>query len=114
MKFFDKSYGYKRELYLKTIAPYIDVHVIKVIIGMRRSGKSILLRQLIAYLMEEKKVRDNEILYIDKEQKIFDFLKDDDDLYKYVDEKKPRYLFVDEVQEIKGWEKAIASFHKEN
>lgn len=114
MNDFYKNYGYKRELYLKAVEPYINVHVIKVIIGIRRSGKSILLRQLISHLIEEKKVKENEILYIDKESTDFDFLQNHLDLHNYVREKKPRYLFVDEVQEIERWEKAIASFHKEH
>lgn len=114
MNDFYKNSEYKRELYLEAVAPYIDKHVIKVIIGMRRSGKSVLLRQLICYLMEERKVEENKILYIDKELDTFDFLRDRHDLSQYVNEKKPNYLFIDEVQEIKDWEKAVASFHKEH
>lgn len=108
-----KSYGYKRDSYLKDIKHYIGKDIIKIIVGMRRSGKSVLMTQIISYLIKERNINEAQILYIDKESLAFDFLKTYMDLYNYVKEKNPKYIFVDEVQEISGWEKAIASFHKE-
>lgn len=108
-----KNYVYKRNKYLKDIERYIGKDIIKVIVGMRRSGKSVIMRQIISYLVKERNVPEVQILYIDKESLAFDFLKNYMDLYNYVKERKPKYIFVDEVQEILGWEKAIASFHKE-
>lgn len=108
-----KSYVYKRNRYLKDIERYIRKDIIKVIVGMRRSGKSVLMRQVISYLVKEQNVPEAQILYIDKESLAFDFLKNYTDLYNYVKERNPKYIFVDEVQEILEWEKAIASFHKE-
>lgn len=107
-----KNYGYKRNKYLKEIEHYIEKDIIKVIIGMRRSGKSVLMRQIIA-CFRERNVNEAEILYVDKESLAFDFLKNYMDLYNFVKERNAKYVFVDEVQEIEGWEKAIASFHKE-
>lgn len=108
-----KSYVYKRNKYLKDIERYIGKDIIKVIVGIRRSGKSVLMRQVISYLKKERNVREGQILYIDKESLAFDFLKNYMDLYNYVKERHPKYIFIDEVQEILGWEKAIASLHKE-
>lgn len=105
---------HNRSLYLRQIERYIGKNIIKVLIGIRRSGKSVLMRQLIEHLHNKFSVANNKILYIDKEDLSFDFIKNYDDLYKFVNEKKPSYLIVDEVQEIEDWEKAIASFHKKN
>lgn len=80
---------------------------------MRRSGKSFFLRQIIDDL-KEKGVRDNQILCIDKDSLDFDHIKDYKDLNRFVEEslktKKKKYLFIDEVQEIENWQKAIISF----
>lgn len=113
MNSFNESYGYKRKKYLKAIEPFIGKGIIKVIVGMRRSGKSVLMRQLISYLIEEQKVHEEQIVYVDKESLAFDFLKNYMDLYNYVKERNPKHIFIDEVQEVQGWEKAIASFNKE-
>ena len=98
-----------RKNYLKTIKPFIDKSVIKVIIGMRRSGKSFFLRQIINLIGKEK-----QIVYIDKENLDFKGIKDFNDLDEYVsskiDKRKKTYLFIDEIQDISGWEKVIASY----
>lgn len=108
----EKGKTYNRKTYLKEIDRYIDKDVIKVIVGMRRSGKSILMKQIIDHLINKRKIAEDKILYIDKESFAFDFLKTSEDLYQYVEEKQPSHLLIDEVQEIENWEKAIASFHK--
>ncbi len=107
-----KDSEYNRKVYLHEINKYINKDIIKVLVGIRRSGKSVLLRQLVTHLITNFKVAQSEILYIDKEDLSFDFLQNYDDLYSFVQTKKPRYLLIDEVQEIKNWEKAITSFHK--
>ena len=98
-----------RKNYLKSIKPFIDKSVIKVIIGMRRSGKSFFLRQIINLIGKEK-----QIVYIDKENLDFKGIKDFHDLDEYVsskiDKRQKTYLFIDEIQDISGWEKAIASY----
>lgn len=99
-----------RKNYLKAIKPFIDKSVIKVIIGMRRSGKSYFLRQIIEKLIG----KDKQVVYIDKENLDFKDIKDFNDLDEYVtskiDKRKKTYLFIDEIQDISGWEKAIASY----
>jgi len=109
-----KSTEHPRIVYLHEIERYIGKHIIKVLVGIRRSGKSVLIRQLITHIHKKLKIAPEAILYIDKEDLSFDFLKNYNDLNKYVVEKNPSYLMIDEVQEIEGWEKAIASFHKKN
>ena len=104
---------YKRNLYLNKIRPYINKPVIKVLTGMRRVGKSYLLRSIIEDLRASN-IADNQILYINKESLDFDFIRNYRDLDKYVKDclgevQAPKYLFVDEIQEIRQWELAITS-----
>ncbi len=105
---------YKRNLYIDRIKPYMNKPIIKVITGMRRIGKSCFLKLIIEKLRTEN-ISPKQILYMDKESLKFDFIQNYKDLYDYVnnffartDPKK--YLFIDEVQEISGWEKTIASY----
>lgn len=103
---------YKRSKYLEELKPHIRKHVIKVLIGMRRSGKSVLMRQVIGMLKDEG-VDESKITYIDKELYDFAFIKNAEDLHVFVKNHGGEYVFIDEVQEIEGWEKAVASLHKE-
>jgi len=108
-----RCFVYKRKIYLDRIEPFIGKPVVKVITGMRRVGKSVFLKQIIEHL-HEKNVRDEDILYIDKELLAFDFLRDYRDLETYITEKLPpgpgqKYLLVDEIQEIDQWERVINS-----
>jgi len=103
-----------RERYIKKIAPFIDKPIIKVITGMRRVGKSTILQMVVDRLKKNGVTKEN-ILLLNKELLEFDFIRDYKDLYLYVQKKLPRgtgryFLFVDEVQEIADWEKAIGSF----
>ncbi|HCJ11650.1 MAG: hypothetical protein A2Y14_01540 [Verrucomicrobia bacterium GWF2_51_19] len=102
---------YTRTFYIEKIKPFIDKPIIKVITGMRRVGKSFFLRQIQEHV--NRKV--DSVVYIDKESLEFDFIRNYTDLNDYVKGKLPRggYLFVDEIQNIEQWEKAIASLHGE-
>ncbi len=104
---------YKRNYYLSKIQPFIGRPVIKVITGMRRVGKSWFLRQLLTDL-ESREVPARNVLLVDKESLEFDHIKMYSDLNNLVTTRFRRaqgakYLFVDEIQEIKEWEKAVAS-----
>lgn len=108
---------HKRNTYLARIAPFIDKPVIKVITGMRRVGKSCFLRQLIEEIQAEQGALPNDVLYIDKESLEFEAIRTHLDLHALVrntfaQSSGKKYLFVDEVQEIDQWEKAIASLAK--
>jgi predicted AAA+ superfamily ATPase len=104
---------YKRNLYLTRILPFVDKPVIKVITGMRRVGKSYFLKQLIETLLK-RQVSSTNILYIDKESLEFEAIASYRDLYETAKATLGSltgrtYLFVDEIQEIDQWEKAISS-----
>ena len=101
-----------RKKYFEKIKPFIDKPVIKIITGMRRVGKSYFLKEII-----EKISKKNQIIFIDKDDIDFDFIQDYKDLNRYLlqelkSKKGKCYLFIDEVQEIKNWEKVIVSLHK--
>jgi len=109
---------YKRNLYIDRIKPYVNKPVIKVITGMRRVGKSYLLRLIIENFKAQKSTKDN-ILYINKESLDYDFIQNYKDLNRYVKEyfknvNGMKYLFVDEIQEIHEWEKAVTSVFSES
>ena len=104
---------YKRNLYLERIRPYLGTPVVKVLIGMRRVGKSYLMRQ-ITDLLREDGVPEENILYRDKESLDFEDIETHRDLYRAAktalsERTGPRFLLVDEIQEITDWEKAVAS-----
>ena len=100
-----------RQKYIEAIEPYIGQQIIKVFIGQRRVGKSYILLQTI----ERIKAVDNtsNILYINKEDLQFDTIKTANDLYEYVQNNTKsevkNYVFVDEIQEIVEFEKALRS-----
>lgn len=101
------------QLYEK-IAPYIDKPMIKVISGIRRCGKSTFMKLMIKRL-RDKGISKHNILYINKELLEFEFIKDYSMLNHYVKESfstnsEKKYLFIDEIQEIDQWEKALSSF----
>ncbi len=105
-----------RKGYLASINAFIDKPVVKVLKGMRRVGKSVMMRLVIEQLIGSG-VPGANILYINKESLEFEALKDYRDLYRYAREyfkdavaAGRRYILIDEIQEIEGWEKAVASF----
>ncbi len=105
---------YKRNIYLNRIRPFLGKPVIKIITGMRRVGKSCLLRQVIQQLQEEDGVRPDNILYIDKESLDYEHIETYRDLHDtavsaFSGKQGQCYLLIDEVQEIEEWERAVAS-----
>lgn len=103
----------KRELYLNKIRPFIDSDLIKVIIGIRRCGKSVLMKQIISEI-KEKHVDDAHIIYLNFEDLQFSFIENEIDLYRYIKDKiqdeGKYYLLFDEIQNVNNFEKAINSF----
>ncbi len=102
----------KREIYLEKLIGFQDTEPVKVITGIRRCGKSSLLKLMIRHL-KEIGISPNQI--IDMNFESYDF-KDmtSDDVYHYVKKQvlpdKRMYLFFDELQRIDGWENAINAF----
>ena len=103
-----------RENYINKLIPFIDKDIIKVFVGQRRVGKSYMLFQIIEHIIKKNPTAN--IIYINKELIDFDFIKDYKDLIEYIrnnsiDEKN--YLFIDEIQDIEGFEKALRSLSAE-
>ena len=99
-----------RPLYLDKIMPFVDTPFVKILTGVRRCGKSTILKMIIKKLREEKHVDDEQILSYR-----FDSMEYEDmttkELYLELESKiiqsKKTYLFLDEIQEIEGWEKVV-------
>jgi len=105
-----------RPVYTERIRPFIDKEIIKVISGQRRVGKSYILFQLMTEIKQANPSAN--IIYINKELKPHEGITDDTKLYQYVkenlNEDNKNYLFVDEIQEIEHFEKALRSLLVEN
>ena len=103
----------KRDEYIKKIVPFIDKDVIKVLTGIRRSGKSVMLK----LLMEELKnigINEKQFIYINFENLKYRNLKNYERLYDFIlnkidDKYKSYYIFLDEIQEVEEWEKCVNS-----
>ena len=103
----------KRDLYLDKLIKFKDKQFIKVITGIRRCGKSTLLKLFREYLLKND-VNEKQIIYINFESMQFDDIKDYKLLYEYIKEHiikdSKTYLLLDEIQEVVHWEKAVNSF----
>lgn len=99
-----------RPLYLDKIMPFVDTPFVKILTGVRRCGKSTILKMIIKKLREEKHVDDEQILSYR-----FDSMEYEDmttkelylELKSKIIQSKKIYLFLDEIQEIEGWEKVV-------
>lgn len=103
----------KRENYLKKIRDFYHIpSLIKVICGLRRSGKSVILKQIMEEIRSSK-VEDDHIIYINFESLDYSDITTAKELDCYikslVKDKKPYYVFLDEVQKVLDFEKAINS-----
>lgn len=108
----------KREIYLEKIRDfYEETTLIKIIYGLRRSGKSVILTQIMNEI-KDKGVTDDHIIYINFESLEFSEINTAKDLDKYVKsnvkDDKLYYVFLDEIQKIKQFEKAINSLRVTN
>ena len=98
-----------REFYLNRLIEAKDTEFIKVITGVRRSGKSTLLLMFKEYLLLNG-VKEENIIHINFEFSMFDEIKDYRDLYNYIKKylvKGKSYILLDEVQNVLKWEKAV-------
>ena len=101
-----------RENYLKKMIDAKDTDFIKVVTGVRRSGKSTLLLMFRDYLLNNG-ISENNIIHMNFESGLYDEINDYKKLYNYVKDKinkKKMYLLLDEIQNVDKWEKAINSF----
>lgn len=101
----------KRPTYIDLVKPYIDKDIIKVLIGQRRVGKSYMLFQIMDEIISLHK--DPNIIYINKELHDFENIHNHNDLLDYIENKEEKigkkYIFIDEVQDIEDFEKALRS-----
>lgn len=102
----------KRELYLHKIRPFVNKPFIKVLTGIRRCGKSAILSMIREEIIESGVAPEN-IIFINFESLQYSDIENEKHLYKYVSERivsSRTYIMLDEIQEVKNWEKAINSF----
>ena len=107
---------YKREDYLKKVRSFYNDNMIKVITGIRRCGKSSLLKSIIEEL-KENGIKEKDIIYIELDKKEYKNIKNPKQLEKLIDslvvDNDFKYLFIDEVQNVKGFETVINAYKEE-
>ena len=107
-----------REKYLAKIRGFYHTEsLIKIIYGMRRSGKSVILNQIMDEILQLGVKKEN-IIYINFESLKYDFIKNAKDLYQYIESLKVNqdkyYVFLDEIQKVDDFEKGINSLRITN
>lgn len=107
---------YKRESYLNKIRGFYKDDMIKVISGIRRCGKSFFLKSIIGELLENG-INEKDIIYIELDKKGYKDIKTAKQLEKVIDKKiideDFKYLFIDEIQNVKDFESLINSYREE-
>ena len=108
----------KRENYLIKIRDfYNETSLIKIIYGLRRAGKSVILMQIIEEI-QKKGIDDEHIIYINFESLDYSYIKNAQDLNDYIKaqikDKKIYYIFLDEIQKVQDFEKGINSIRITN
>ena len=102
----------KRKMYLSRIRGFYDSDLVKILVGIRRCGKSVILEQIVDEI-KKRKVDDNHIIYINFEYVEFEDLKDYKKLNEYIKEKikdkKIYYIFLDEIQNVDKFEVVVNS-----
>lgn len=104
----------KRKFYLEKIVKLIDTEDIKVITGVRRCGKTVLLKQIIDEL-ENRGIASENIIYMSFESSKYKNIRNDDDLDEFIFSKTNNlngkfYLLFDEIQKVKNWEVSLNSY----
>lgn len=101
----------KRQEYIKQIIPFMQKSLIKVLTGQRRVGKSFLLYQLMEHILQSNP--DANLIYINFEDFAYSQIQTAEDMHSYILSKSKKgsmnYIFIDEIQEVAGFEKAIRS-----
>ena len=102
----------KREMYLSRIRGFYDSDLIKILVGIRRCGKSVILKQIMNEL-KEKKIDEKHIIYVNFEFIEFEELQDYKKLNTYIKEKiidsDKYYVFLDEIQKVEKFEEVVNS-----
>lgn len=107
---------YPREKYLKRIRPFYHSDIVKVITGIRRCGKSFLMKAIMKELLNDEKNKDR-IIYIPLDKRGFKSIKTPDQLEEriesFIKDDDFYYLFIDEVQNVKGFESVVLEYQEE-
>lgn len=105
---------FRREQYLKKIRPFYDDDLIKVITGIRRCGKSCLMATIVEEL-KERGVPEKDIVYLDLDKRGNRSIKTPDQLEAAIESRLVdddfKYLFIDEVQNVRGYEEVVNAFN---
>ena len=106
----------QRPLYLERLRPFINKNLIKVITGQRRVGKSYILKAIIREVLKMEPT--SNIVYLDLEDFAFSHIKTAEELHEEITSKlrvnTKNYIFIDEIQEVKDFEKVIRSLNLDN
>ncbi len=104
-----------RKYYADKVDSWLGKGQIIVLVGQRRIGKSFVLKD---FMLRHEVETDTNIIYIDKEKKDFDFIKNYTDLNDYIDKKfakeKHNFILIDEIQDIEEWERSVRSYRSED
>lgn len=107
---------YPREKYFKKIRPFYDSDIIKVITGIRRCGKSFILKGIMNELFE-KNVSESQILYVPLDRRGFKSIKTPEQLENKIEsmlgDEEQYYLFIDEIQNVAGFESVVHAYAEE-
>lgn len=102
-----------RPMYVERIMAYVDTPFVKILTGVRRCGKSSILKMVVAEL-KKRGVHEERILHYNFDSLQYEDIKTAKLLYEEIKAKlvsgQKTYLFLDEIQEVKSWEKAVNSF----
>ena len=106
---------YKRDKYLSKIRPFYNSDIVKVITGIRRCGKSCILKTIMNELISDGK--EDRIIYIPLDKRGYKNITTPEQLEskieEYIKDNKQYYLFIDEIQNVKGFEKCILAYEEE-
>lgn len=111
--------GYYRKDYISMLSKFTGNRLVKILTGQRRAGKRYIMRQLAMQLIENG-VNPQDILFINRELSIFSFIQTWVDLDNLIEAYKREistggkiYIFIDEIQDIEGWEKTVNSMSQD-
>lgn len=104
---------YHREKYISRIRPFVSSDVIKVITGIRRCGKSFIVKGIINELLSQG-INEKDIIYIPLDKRGFKSIKTTQQLEEKIEsvigDDDFKYLFIDEVQNVKGFESVVQAY----
>lgn len=112
--------GFSRQAYVDRLSPFLGNSLVKIVLGQRRTGKSYVLRMLMRHLIEAQNVPPQNIFYVNMDIQALRFIRDSQMLMNVLGEYRKQlrpsgkvYVFLDEVQEIEGWENAVNSLSQD-